>query len=87
MIKDKNQQKRNEATVDAQRIAEDRRQAALRKSAEAYRKPQTAAIAEQLERYRDQKFGLMVHWGLVQSAGHQGILATGGGRKMGAVAV
>lgn len=69
MLKDKNKQDLSDATEDAQRIAMERRQASLRKAAAAYQKPKSAAVAEQLERYRDQKFGLMVHWGLYNQIG------------------
>ena len=68
MLKDKNQQVQG-AAEDAQRIAEEKRQAALRKSVAAYQKPKSEAIAAQLERYKDQKFGLMVHWGLYNQLG------------------
>jgi len=55
--------------LDAQQVAEQKRQEALREEAAGYRYPQSPAVLEQLERYQDQKFGLMIHWGLYNQMG------------------
>lgn len=59
----------NKAGLDAHQIQEEKRQADLRAQAAAYTYPKSPEVLEQLERYRDQKFGLMIHWGLYNQMG------------------
>lgn len=59
----------NKKGLDAQEIAVDTRQLALRREAEAYTYPESPAVREHIEWFMDQKFGLMVHWGLYNLLG------------------
>ena len=59
----------HKAGLDAQQVKEEKRQADLRATAAAYTYPTKPEILEQLERYQDQKFGLMIHWGLYNQMG------------------
>ena len=54
----------HKAGLDAQQIAVSDRQEILRQQAAKYKYPESPEVLEQLERYQDQKFGLMIHMGL-----------------------
>ena len=49
---------------DAQELKKAELQAHIRWSVSNYRAPASNAVQEHLEWFRDQKFGLMIHWGL-----------------------
>jgi len=49
---------------DAQEVKQAELQAHIRWSVGNYRAPKSPAVQEHLEWFRDQKFGLMIHWGL-----------------------
>jgi alpha-L-fucosidase len=59
----------NEKGLDAQEIVAAKRQEAIRKQAEQYVYPTSPLQRETLEWFEDQKFGLMVHWGLYNQMG------------------
>lgn len=59
----------NEKGLDAQAIAIDERQAEILSQAENYQYPTDTRLLDKLEWFRDQKFGLMVHWGLYNQLG------------------
>jgi len=54
---------------DAQEIAEETRQQAILRTAANYQPPKTPETQAQMEWFRDQKFGLMIHWGLYNQMG------------------
>lgn len=49
---------------DAQEVAEDVLEEEIRQSVNSYQAPASPAVQEHLEWFQDQKFGLMIHWGL-----------------------
>ena len=59
----------HKAGLDAQQIAVSDRQEILRQQAAKYKYPESPEVLEQLERYQDQKFGLMIHMGLYNLLG------------------
>lgn len=58
-----------EKGVDAQELQEIVRQENIKQEALDYRAPVSEAVKEHLEWFCDQKFGLMVHWGLYNQIG------------------
>ncbi len=60
---------KNLDTKDAQEIEEETRQQAILRTAAAYQPPKSPEAREHLEWFRDQKFGLMIHWGLYNQLG------------------
>lgn len=54
---------------DAHEIALQERRDEIRRMVENYQAPQTQELKEQIEWFRDQKFGLMIHWGLYNQLG------------------
>ena len=54
----------NEKGLDAQEIPLDTRQREIYEQAQGYVYPKSEAVRETLEWFMDQKFGLMIHWGL-----------------------
>ena len=59
----------NKKGLDAQEIAIDERQAEIRRHASKYTYPKSPLVRETLEWFMDQKFGLMIHWGLYNQLG------------------
>lgn len=59
----------NEKGLDAQELAAAKRQEAIRKQAEQYTYPDSPFLRETLDWFMDQKFGLMVHFGLYNQMG------------------
>ena len=59
----------NELGLDAWMIEEDERQKEIWESVKHYQRPKTPELQEQLEWFMDQKFGLMIHWGLYNQMG------------------
>ena len=59
----------HKAGLDAQQIAVADRQEILRQQAAKYKYPEAPEVLEQLDRYQDQKFGLMIHMGLYNLLG------------------
>ena len=49
---------------DAQEVAEDVLEEEIRQSVNSYQAPASPAVQAHLEWFQDQKFGLMIHWGL-----------------------
>ena len=60
---------KNLDSKDAQEIQEEIRQQAILRTAAAYTPPKSPEAREHLEWFRDQKFGLMIHWGLYNQLG------------------
>lgn len=54
---------------DAQEIAEEKRQESIRQAVARYTPPKTPETQAQVEWFKDQKFGLMIHWGLYNQMG------------------
>ena len=59
----------NKKGIDAQAMAIDERQAEIRRHVGNYHYPKNPRLLEKLEWFRDQKFGLMIHWGLYNQMG------------------
>ena len=59
----------NKKGLDAQEIAEAERQAEIRRHAANYTYPKSQLLRDKIEWFRDQKFGLMIHWGLYNLMG------------------
>jgi len=59
----------NKKGLDAQEIAENERQAEIRRHAANYTYPDRKELLDKIEWFRDQKFGLMIHWGLYNLLG------------------
>ena len=59
----------NKKGLDAQEIAVDERQLEIRRHAANYVYPAKQIHRDKLEWFRDQKFGLMIHWGLYNLMG------------------
>ena len=59
----------HKAGLDAQQVKEDERQKILREQAARYTYSKSPEVLEQLDRYQDQKFGLMIHMGLYNLLG------------------
>ena len=59
----------NKKGLDAQEIAAAERQAEIRRHAANYSYPAKQIHKDKLEWFRDQKFGLMIHWGLYNLMG------------------
>ena len=59
----------NEKGLDAQELSQTELQAAIVTNIKNYIPPTSPEVLEQLEWFRDQKFGLMVHWGLYNQIG------------------
>ncbi|MDF2721943.1 MAG: Alpha-L-fucosidase [Paenibacillus sp.] len=54
---------------DAQEIKLAKRQAHVIKQSQTWQAPESPEVLAQLEKFQDQKFGLMVHWGLYNLGG------------------
>ncbi len=59
----------NEVGLDAQEMDADALDEEIRRGIAGYKYPKTPLLREQLEWFADQKFGLMVHWGLYNALG------------------
>ena len=59
----------NTKGLDAEEIAAANRQAKIKQQAKAYTYPESQILRNKLEWFRDQKFGLMIHWGLYNQLG------------------
>jgi len=59
----------NEQGLDAQELKRQKLQEGIRYQVENYRYPKSDEVLKHLEWFRDQKFGLMVHWGLYNQMG------------------
>jgi len=59
----------NKKGLDAQEMSESELQEELRKHVANYSYPEGELLREQIEWFQDQKFGLMVHWGLYNLMG------------------
>ena len=59
----------NSKGLDAQELSQNELQAAIVTNIKNYVPPTSPEVLEQLEWFRDQKFGLMVHWGLYNLIG------------------
>ena len=68
-LKNKNSDVVNKKGLDAEEIAEAERQAEIRRTAANYVYPKTQLLRDKVEWFRDQKFGLMIHWGLYNILG------------------
>lgn len=59
----------NEKGLDAQELSDIELQKELRRNVANYSYPQGKLLREQIEWFQDQKFGLMIHWGLYNLMG------------------
>lgn len=59
----------NKKGLDAHEIPEEVRLNAIKKTASNYTWPEQKEVRDQLEWFQDQKFGLMVHWGVYNEIG------------------
>lgn len=59
----------NKKGLDAQEVAKSKQQDAIKENALNYKYPESDVLKNQLEWFMDQKFGLMVHWGLYNQVG------------------
>ena len=59
----------NDKGLDAQELSENELQEEIVRAVANYIPPTSPAVLDQLEWFKDQKFGLMVHWGLYNQIG------------------
>ena len=59
----------NEAAKDAQELTEEDLNDSIEVAVRNYHAPKSPEVLRHLEWFRDQKFGLMVHWGLYNQLG------------------
>lgn len=59
----------NRLGLDAQELSGEALQEGIKKAVSTYRLPESPLLRERLEWFKDQKFGLMVHWGLYNQMG------------------